>query len=151
MSSWADAISEWVPGFPDARTIFHKDRLGHAVARYLADVTVLHSADHYSYSAIPIEYLPMRIRVPSPDLTPPSALNLDDLVNTEDFFRHLLCHRMFFKPVVVQSLDEVRYDFPSEASQKAVREFRKEWIKLDKRWQASGFPASYKIASSIQY
>ena len=58
---------------------------------------------------------------------------------------------MFFKPVIVQSLDEVRYGFQDSAAQRAVDEFRNEQIRLDKRWQNSGFPASYEIAGSIQY
>src|SRR6185503_4398063 len=85
---WADAIRDWVPGFPDGRRIFVDDCLGRAVGRYLATITVLHSADHYSYSAIPIEYLPMRIRVPSPD-EHPGQVGIADLVSAEDFFRHV--------------------------------------------------------------
>ncbi len=147
VARWADEIRRWVPGFPDGREVFVGDSLGRAVGRYLATATVLHSADHHSYAAIPIEYLPMRLLAPSPDQERPRSLDLDGLVSAEDFFRHVLCHRMFFKPVVVESLDEVRYDLPEEA----VRTFRGEWARLDARWSASGFPASYEIASSIQY
>jgi hypothetical protein len=152
VTRWADAISQWVPGFPDGREIFQDDCLGRAVGRYLVSVTVLHSADHYSYAAIPVEYLPMRIRIPFPaEKIRTEPLQLDKLVSREDFFRHILCHRMFFKPVVVQSLDEVRYSFPNGPARQAVCEFRNEWIELDNRWHGSGFPASYQIASSIQY
>lgn len=151
VARWADAIHRWVPGFPDARAVFDGDNLGRAVGRYLATATVLHSADHHSYAAIPIEYLPMRILVPSPDQERPASLDLGRLVSAEDFFRHVLCHRMFFKPVVVESLDEVRYDFHERDAREAVRMFRDEWTRLDTRWEASGFPASYEIASGIQY
>ena len=151
VARWADAIHEWVPGFPDSRQISVGDSLGRAVGRYLATATVLHSADHHSYAAIPIEYLPMRVLVPTPDQQRPPKLDLSELVSAEDFFRHVLCHRMFFKPVVVESLDEVRYDFHERGAREAARSFRDEWTRLDARWASSGFPASYEIASSDQY
>jgi hypothetical protein len=148
---WADTISAWVPGFPDGRRIFVGDGLGRAVGRYLASVTVLHSADHHSYAAIPIEYLPMRIRRPAPTGRGSGPIDLGNLVGVEDFFRHILNHEMFFKPVVVESLDEVRYGFDGEGERQAVRRFRDVQAELDERWGRSGFPVSYEIASSIQY
>lgn len=146
VARWADAVARWVPGFPDGREVFEGDALGRAVGRYLATTTVLHSADHHSYAAIPIEYLPMRIRASASGALDPSAL-----VRAEDFFRHVLCHAMFFKPVVVESLDEVRYDFREGRAREAARAFRGERERLDALWAGSGFPASYEIASSIQY
>ena len=60
-------------------------------------------------------------------------------------------HALFFKPVVAQSLDEVRYPFSDERDRQAARQFREDQIALDVRWRRSGFPASHQIASSIQY
>ncbi|WP_106087315.1 hypothetical protein [Enhygromyxa salina] len=151
VARWADAISEWVPGFPGGATIFRGDLLAQAIARYLTAVTVLHSGDHYSYAAIPIEYLPMRIRVPPPDEVRPASLDLDKLVSAEDHFRHQLCHRMFFAPTVIESLNEVRYRFRTPAARQAAQRFQTAQHQLDARWAGSGFPASYEIASSIQY
>jgi hypothetical protein len=151
VARWADAIAAWVPGFPDGRQIFADDVLGRAVGRYLASVTVLHSADHHSYAAIPIEYLPMRIRRPPPTGRCSGPVDLDSLVSVEDFFRHILNHAMFFRPVVVESLDEVRYGFDDDSERQAAERFRGVQVELDARWGRSGFPASYEIASSIQY
>lgn len=151
VARWADEISTWVPGFPDGREIFADDQLGRAVGRYLATVSVLHSADHHSYAAIPIEYLPMRIRVPPPAARDCAPLDLDSVVGIEDFFRHVLCHQMFFSPVVIESLDEVRYHFDDPGARAAEQAFRAEQRGLDVDWAGSGFPASYEIASSIQY
>lgn len=58
---------------------------------------------------------------------------------------------MFFAPVVAESLNEVRYAFEDEESRRAGTSFRDAQARLDARWQGSGFPASYEIASSIQY
>jgi hypothetical protein len=44
----------------------------------------------------------MRIRVPSPDEQRPGEVDVAGLVSAEDFFRHVLCHRMFFAPVVAR-------------------------------------------------
>lgn len=151
VARWADAIRRWVPGFPDGREVFAGDCLGRAVGRHLATATVLHSADHHSYAAIPIEYLPMRILASASAPRADRALDPSSLVRAEDFFRHVLCHRMFFKPVVVESLDEVRYDFREQDAGRAALRFRREWERLDAHWAGSGFPASYEITSSIQY
>lgn len=148
---WADAINTWVPGFPAGHEILQHHTLGRAIARYLATVTVQHSCDHYSYAAIPLEHLPMRIRVPFPQEGDAAIMQLQELVSREDFFRHILTHKMFFKPEVAESLHEVRYDFTDSSAKQAVNNFRREWLRLDEHWKGHGFPASYEIASSIQY
>ena len=146
---WADAISEWVPGFPASDAIFVGDTLARALGRYLAAVTALHSGDHHSYASIPIEYLPMRLRQAPQDPAPP--LSLRKLVGPEGYFRHRLCHQMFFVPVVIESLDEVRYEFLAPHARAAAERFASARARLDAQWAGSGFPASYQIASSIQY
>jgi hypothetical protein len=149
--NWADAICEWLPGFPDGEAIGHGDALAHAVTSYICDVSVFHSADHHSYAGIPLPEVPWRIRVPPPNLARPRTLELEALVSPEDSFRHQLCHAMFFAPVVIESLRGVRYDFGRPQLRTAHAEFQRTMDALDHRWAGSSFPSSREIATSLQY
>jgi hypothetical protein len=91
------------------------------------------------------------LRVPSPDVEVPQALNLSAYISVEDFFRQQLCYPMFFKPVAVRTLSEVRYGFTDARARAAEETFRQDMKKLDARWASSTFPSSTEIASSLQY
>lgn len=148
---WADHIADWLPGFPRGHEIFHGDNLARALATYLGSVTVFHAGDHHSYASLPLERLPMRLRVPSPDQQLPLGLDLDALVSPEDFFRHQLAHAMFFRSVVIQSLRDVRYGFRNPQARDAARRFEAGMDTLDLRWAGTSFPSSSQISCSLQY
>jgi hypothetical protein len=149
---WADAISEWLPGFPDAEAIARGDALSEAVATYICEISIFHSADHFSYANIPLDQLPWRIRVPPPNRrVPPPDLDLDALVSPEDHFRHLLCHPMFFVPVVIERFSDIRYGFHDPHLREAERELAAARAMLDRRWSRSSFPLSHQIAAGLQY
>jgi hypothetical protein len=149
---WADGISEWLPGFPDATAIARGDALAEAVATYICELSIFHTADHFSYANIPLDRLPWRLRIPAPNhRRPPPHLELDTLVSAEDHFRHLLCHPMFFVPVVLERLANVRYGFHAPQLREAERDFKLAMAVLDRRWSGSGFPVSRQIAASLQY
>jgi hypothetical protein len=147
--AWADHLHEWLPGFPAGDVIQREGTLARALASFICDVSVFHSADHHSYAAIPPAQIPLRLRAPPPDRRAPGALDPGALVWPEDHFRHLLCHAMFFAPVVIRSLRQVRYEIAG--AREALSSLRSGMDALDAKWAGSGFPASGQIACSIQY
>lgn len=148
---WADHVAAWVPGFPAGDEIFEGDNLACALARYICTVSVFHTGDHHSFSNLPLAKLPFRLRCPPPDQqTPPPQLDLGSLVDPEDFLRHRLSHRMFYRPVLLQRLRDVRYDL-GEAHRGAVERFSQGMAALDRRWAGSRSPLSSQIATSLQY
>ena len=148
---WAEAIHAWLPSFPDADEIVRPGVLARAVTYFILAGSVFHTGDHHSYSSIPLERIPWRLRRGPLVAGESGPLELDALVTVEDFFRHQLCHAMFFAPAVLRSLREVRWRFNDSALQGAVRAFRKRMDELDRCWQGSNFPQSHQIASSAQY
>jgi hypothetical protein len=151
IKQWADYIHQWLPSFPDGYQIFQQDRLAWTTALYIANVSVFHTGDHYSYTRIPLKYLPFRLRQPGPHVKRPEKLDLNKLVSREDFFRHQLCRSMFFKPVVLASLKDVRYYFRDNQLKQAETEFISGFDSLDQYWLNTTFPTSDQIAVSLQY
>lgn len=149
--AWAEHIAAWLPGFPGPAEIGRGDSLARAVARYICCVSVFHSGDHHAYSAIPLSEIPWRLRVPPPSDAAPAELDLDRLVSPEDYFRHRLCHAMFFVPVIRRPLSAVRYRFRDAGALTAARELQRDTAAIDARWSGSGFPRSTEIACSVHY
>lgn len=148
--AWAEHVHPWIPGFPSASEIFRDDHLARALTRYIATVSVYHTGDHHSYTRIPIESIPWRLRMPMPEGAL-ATLDLDALVSPEDHFRHVLGRAMFFEPVVITSLDSVRYGFTAPRARDAITRYRDRSAALDARWAPEGFPTARQIAASLQY
>ena len=148
---WANAISEWLPDFPIGAHIFKDDILTQAIASYICTVSVFHTGDHFSYSMIPFHYAPLRLRIPAPDQELPLDSDMASWVHAEDYFRHKLCHAMFFRPVVLRSLQDAHYQFRTPQSRQAKKAFYKAIGQLDEAWHGSTFPSSHEIAVSLQY
>jgi hypothetical protein len=149
--AWADHICRWVPGFPSGAEIMKGDTLARTVATYICSVSVFHSGDHFSYAAIPPAAVPWRLRAPPPSVRNPDRIDPEQLVSPEDHFRHLLCHAMFFVPVVRRALGQVRYEFSEKSARAAVDSLRTQVQRLDATWQGSGFPTSMLAACSVHY
>lgn len=149
--AWADAIAEHVPGFPGGADIFEGDALARAVTAYIFTVTAHHAGDHHSYATLSVEETPLRLRVPPPDHAHPRPWRRADLQTREDYFRHQLARPMFFAPVNMETIDQVRFGFQSRRHEPAVRAFRARMLELDARWAGTRFPSSRQIACSIQY
>ncbi len=147
---WADRIHAWLPSFPDGGRIFEPGELARAVSIFIATVSVFHTADHHSYANIDIRKMPFRLRVPPPSAEP-TRFTSEALVSREDFLRHQLCHAMFFAPVIITRLSDVRYRVGRPAGRAAEQRFRDRMCALDTKWEGRGFPASHQIASSLQY
>jgi len=149
--AWADHICAWVPGFPSGDTIFTEGKLAWAIASYICTVSVYHSSDHHSFSTIPIEEMPLRLRARLSLAEPVQELELDQVVSPEDHLRHQLFRAMFQRPVVLKSLPEVRYHLTEQREKQAYQRLARGMMELDERWARSTVPSSAQIACSIQY
>jgi hypothetical protein len=150
VAAWADHIAENVPGFPDASAIFQGDNLALAVSTWMRNVSVFHTADHFSYARVPLQWVPLRLRAqaPRPDMGP---LDRDALVTREDYLRQVMATELFFKPTVVFRLSDVKYEVAPGAPARAVERFWGEVARLDARWGGGHFPTSHQVGASIHY
>ncbi|KAI9146013.1 lipoxygenase [Paraphysoderma sedebokerense] len=65
--SWADEISDCIPGFPKGTSVVNNENLFiDVLTMTIFSVSVHHNADHYSFSHLDLRVLPFRIRVPPP-------------------------------------------------------------------------------------
>jgi hypothetical protein len=149
--AWAEHIAGWLPGFPDGRAIVEDGALARAVAIYLATVSTFHTADHHSFAAIPLERMPMRLRLAMPAAGPVGPLDLDAIVSPEDAFRHTMGHAMFFRPAVITSLRDIAYPAADARERRTVARWEATMDALDARWAGSGFPRSSETASGVHY
>lgn len=132
---WADYCSAHVLGFPDGSAIFEKDNLAKAMAIYMWDVSVAHSADHYSFGkGIALTNKFLRLRRP-----PPVDINdgldvktVSDLVSADDLGRAILANDMVFSVVTMApNLIETQYAFTDKMLINAANTFHAELKSVD--------------------
>ncbi|MDD0851999.1 lipoxygenase family protein [Halobacteriovorax sp. GB3] len=151
--SWANYISEHVPGFPSGSEIFEGDNLVRAVTSYFWSITVAHSIDHYNYGEMDVRKVPMRLRQ-APPVKGVKMNPLSKLVTPIDQMKYLMCMKMFFGPTNVTTLYKSKYKFEVEHGlESAVQEFKKEMEDLEKLMIEKGmnYIPLKEIAASIQY
>jgi len=146
---WADEIARHVPGFPNGRQIFEGDTLAEAVATYIHNVSVVHSADHHAYAVLPVNKLPLRMRVPAPSRGRP--VQLDKALRRTDVFRHRMAREMYFKTITLNPLQHTRYDFVAPELQQAAEAFQQEVRRLAANLPGREYIPLAKIATSIQF
>jgi hypothetical protein len=150
--AWADHIAPWVPGFPSGAEVHRPGNLARALARYICTVSVFHTGDHHSYASLPPAAIPFRLRsAPPRGAASPEPLDLEALVAPEDFYRHQLSHAMFYEPVILRSLRDVRYALDDPSHRDALARARRAMDAIDARWKGSSFPSSRQISASLQY
>lgn len=175
---WAAYISTHVYGFPDGKQIFQPGTLAQALAIYMWDVTVSHSADHYSFAndIAPKVMGPaktplaawkfLRIR----HFAPPKSKNdgasvqkVGDVCDPDDLQRAEMAQQMFFKSSTIPpNLIDTGYAFTTPELLAAQGKFHKEL--QDVAAQAKGIMAGFMpleaatpdaypdtISASIQY
>jgi hypothetical protein len=150
VAHWADCIRQSIPGFPSGRSIFRGDRLTAAVSYFICNVSVIHSADHHSFSEIPIRKLPLRLRVPPP-AGKQAVLDRRELVSREDLFRHQIAREMYFRTSTITRLRDVDYEFPTRELQRENAEFRAELERVGQATSMGRFIPLEEIACSIQF
>ncbi len=149
VAQWARALAPTVFGFPDERAIGEGNNLARAVAGFIWNCSVVHSVDHHTFSGIPVEKLPLRIRV-APPASRGFVLDRRKIATADDLFRQRLSRRMFFKPHTLTRLIEVDYRFDAGPLQSLNRQFIERLVQLDRSLPRRFMPVQ-QMAASIQY
>jgi hypothetical protein len=165
MMVWADYIKTWVPEFPAGTDMFSMDDQGNAhmknaellskvVANIIWDLSVGHACDHYDYSNLNINQVPLRMRVPPPESKDIPPLNRKKLIKWIDLFKHRFERKMFFAPRNVTFLMDTHYNFykPSEQYLRELNEyFLNDLKKTEKELPVYNYIPLNQISRSIQY
>lgn len=156
LKHWANYLHQYVKGFPTA-TRFMKDREIQVdyITHYLWTITVAHSLDHYSFGKLDIRKIPLRLREAPPKENDTKKINLKSLTRFWDNGKYEMANILFFKPSLVTSLINTKYDFKerNKKLQPIVKEFKENLKKLDKKLKKDKmqFIPLEEIAASIQY
>ncbi len=154
---WADSIAGFIEGFPKAEALERDpDLLRQAVATFIHNVSIVHSADHIVYARESIRKVPLRLRVPPPtaaesDRTALQPLDRSQLVRRGDLFRHRMARKMYFQPNTVVRLTDVRYEEKTREERLAATDFFRSMRLLDRESSMNRFVPLDDLASSIQY
>lgn len=152
---WAKYISQWLPEFPDEEEIENIDTLNKSVAKIIWDLSVGHAADHYSYSMLPINQLPLRLRVAPPSSKEVPSFEQKDLMKWYDIFKYRMVRKMFFKPTNVTLLKDTKYDFDdgelNALSSKFLQNLRDTENKIVNELKIKNYIPLDEISRSIQY
>lgn len=160
---WAKYIQQWFPNFPDEEEIEDTTKLVKAVSKIMWDVSIAHAADHYSYSELPSEELPLRIRIKPPSSEMIGDVDFKEGMTVLDLFKYRMERKIFFKPTNVSYLKNVRYNFKETGYDKKVISyleslndiFLKSLIEADQSIKANDTIKRYiplsEISRSIQY
>ncbi|HEY9856948.1 MAG TPA: hypothetical protein V6D05_14490 [Stenomitos sp.] len=151
VTTWAHELSQWLPGFPDGAEIWEGDTLAETVASILCDVTVMHAADHYDLSRIPLDVLPLRLRLPPPTTKEHPPFDRRALTTHDDRFRHAMAHELFVRPHPLTRLATVDYRFDDPELYRLNCQFLADLADVDARWSGRGLIPLDQIPCSIQY
>lgn len=148
---WADEIAMHLPGFPSAIRILEPGMLQAAVTSVIAGVSVLHTAEHYTYSGLPVEDIPLRLRIPAPTSARHPGFRYEDVTTRRDVFRHHMAREMFFKVFPVRRLKDVEYRFHSAQHQRAADLFNGELAQASRKLPGREYVPLDMLAASLQY
>lgn len=148
--NWANYISQWLPGFPNGEKIKEGDMLSGCLAKIMWDLSVAHATDHHSYGTIPINRLPLRMRVPPPSRKD-DTFNPKDQANWKDVFKYALEWKLFFNDYTVTRLIDVNYKFDSVELQKLQANFLQELEIVDANMPVKRYMDLKNISVSIQF
>lgn len=169
---WTDYINQWVPEFPDHPEFFTGDDqliekevdtpdgkkkvyvLAETAANIIWDLSVGHAADHYDYSKLNINQVPLRLRVPPPDSNDVPPLDRKKMIHWIDLFKHHFERKMFFAPRNVTLLMDTQYNFYKPHEQ-PLRDLNKQFLenlkKTERQLTVYNYIPLNQISRSIQY
>jgi hypothetical protein len=147
---WADYISQWLPGFPSGEKIMEGDMLAGSLAKVMWDLSVAHATDHHSYGTIPINRLPLRLRVPPP-ATRKDSFDPKDQAKFIDIFKYALEWKLFFNDHTVTRLIDVDYKFATTELQKLQANFLQDLELVDLHMPVKKYMELKNISISIQF
>ncbi len=147
---WANYIAGWLPGFPNGVEIFQEDRLSATLAKVMWDLSVAHATDHHSYGTIPLNRLPLRMRVPPPAYKT-DTFKKEDQATFKDVFKYAMEWKLFFNDHTVTRLIDVDYKFTTPELQKLQSNFLQDLELTDKNMPVKKYMDLKNISISIQF
>jgi hypothetical protein len=148
---WADEVSAWVPGFPNAQEIQAPGVLAEVAAYCVWGTTVAHSTEHYGLiEDIPLLAIPLRLRIAPPFSRNIPAFNQRALTTFGDTFRQRVAWEWLVRDHTVTRLNDVGYNFDAAELRRANDEFRMGLRDLDSNLRIRRFVPLKRIARSIQ-
>ncbi|MEI7421306.1 MAG: hypothetical protein WCK18_04400 [Prolixibacteraceae bacterium] len=150
IKKWADYISIWLPGFPNGTEIFKGGNLSGTLAKVMWDLSVAHATDHHAYGTIPINRMPLRMRVPPP-ATKNDTFKVKDQARLKDVFKYALEWKLFFNDWTVTRLVDVDYQFETAELQKLQSNFLQDLAEVDKTMPVKKYMELKDISISIQF
>ena len=138
------------PGETPGQTI-DKEQLAVCLATILWNCSVVHSADHREFYAIPMEHKPTRLRVPPPFERSECSFDVKDLTEVDDRLRHYMWHELYVRPWPLKQLTDVDYQFAEPAMKEANRDFISQLTSYDSGLRSNKYIPLREIATSIQY
>jgi len=147
VARWAARLASWLPGFPGPEHI--RARLAGVLAYFMADVSVMHSAEHEDLTAIPVGRRPFRLRIP-PERTP-DAVELRQAVDRLDVVRTCFADEMYFRPTPVTLLRHVDYGFADPRLRGLQGRLHGSLIEVDAQLGDRAAIALDRVAAGIQF
>jgi len=149
---WAKYIRSYIREFPKASAIVQGNTLAETVTTIIWDIAVAHGTDHYNYTQMEMNKMPMRMRVAapaSPSVGPPDPRQFNTLM---DIFKYQMAWKMFFKPTNVTLLQDTWYNFGDPVLDNLNRKFHADLRALDQSLPAhERFCPLDQMARGVQY
>jgi len=150
--AWADEVSEWLPGFPDAAEMRVPGVLADVTATIIWGTSVVHSTEHCGLvDDIPLDAIPLRLRVMPPVSRTMPALDRRALTKSGDMFRQRVAWEMLVRDHAATSLFDTRYSFELPALKQANIQFLDDLKKVDEALPVRRYVPLRRIARSIQF
>lgn len=149
--SWGEQCAHYVRGFPGPELLRDRETLAACVAYVVWNCSVVHSADHWDFHAIPLEHKPTRLRVPAPFRREGCHFDPAKLTNVDDRLRHFMWNELYLRHWLLKRLCEVDYGFQSARLQAAQRELMGKLEAYDAAHGATHYIRYREICSSIHY
>ena len=157
-----DVVRDWVAqcshysrgfseGFTGSAGTVDRDELAHCLAMIIWNCSVVHSADHREFYAIPMEHKPTRLRIPPPFTKTDCTFDERDLTQVDDRLRHYMWHEMYVRPWPLKNLADVDYEFADPAMREANRDFVEALISYDSGLTDNDYATLDDMATSIQW
>jgi len=152
---WWESLYRVLPGVPSpplADEPLDLEQVAQIAATFVHNCAVVHSADHHCYAKLPIDQVPLRMRVGADDMISSGGFVLPkEKIRKSDLFRHRMAWKMYFRPTTIRALPDVDYAFSDPLHRDAARKFHADLRQLDRSLDGEKYIHLSQIASSIQY
>jgi hypothetical protein len=148
---WVRHCAHYSTGFGGPDRTVDTEQLAACLATIIWNCSVVHSADHREFYAIPMEHKPTRLRISPPFDKSECSFDESALTQVDDRLRHYMFHEMYVRPWPLKQLIDVDYQFTEPALQEANQDFIRALTSYDAGLTADKYVPLREIATSIQY